>query len=62
VLSWVYEDVPPLVAIRSLFPPTSRSTGAAVAVAVDFAMLVAIEGRLRTVGYHGARLLENRYR
>jgi hypothetical protein len=62
VLSWVYEDVPPLVAIRSLFPPASRSTGAAVAVAVDFAMLIAGEGRLRTVGYHGARLLENRYR
>ena len=55
------EDVP-LVAIRSLLPPASRSTGAVVAVAVDFAMLVARGGELRTGRYHGARLLETRYR
>lgn len=44
-MSGVYEDVP-LVAIWSLPLPASRSTGAAVEVAVDFAMRVAREGQI----------------
>lgn len=58
VSSGVIDD-DPLVAIWSLLPPTSRSTGATVAVAALFAMSTrspALQGSLEVSRYHYAQV------